>query len=310
MSFSDDHTSPAAPFPGDSSGQIFDLPELVSGPPTNAERVVDTQSGFLVVVKRQGDRLALSMKRRLGTPPSSSVMLTPDESMKLSKILSTSLSAEEQIEAYEQQFSQRSRKRSFAASANSGETIPDAMPYLAGQEVGFLRKNAFVKYAVAVGLTLLMFGLGAVSGFYAGNVAHQSHNKKILPADVLAKEDVEHFVRAFIPNLLDFSPSTYKASQIQAMSAMTPALLDKYWQETHFPLDKRQLNGLSQGTHIMVTGLKQERLAANLVQVDVQALMADPANPKQGTPINLRLKLSVDPDGRIQVIEQQDLAAG
>jgi len=48
---------------------------------------VDTQSGFLVVIKRIDSRLALSVKRRLGTPPVSSILLTPDESLKLSRIL-------------------------------------------------------------------------------------------------------------------------------------------------------------------------------------------------------------------------------
>ncbi len=87
MSFSDDHASQAAPFFGDETGEIFDAPDVVFESPTTTERVVDTQSGFLVVIKRVDSRLALSVKRRLGTPPVSSILLTPDESLKLSKIL-------------------------------------------------------------------------------------------------------------------------------------------------------------------------------------------------------------------------------
>jgi hypothetical protein len=87
LSFPDDHASPAAPFFGDETGEIFETPDLVFHSPTTTERVVDTQSGFLVVVKRVDSRLALSVKRRLGTPPVSSILLTPDESLKLSRIL-------------------------------------------------------------------------------------------------------------------------------------------------------------------------------------------------------------------------------
>jgi hypothetical protein len=69
----------------------LDTPDLVSESPTTTERVVDTQSGFLVVIKKIDTRLALSVKRRIGTPPVSSILLTPDESLKLSNILATPL---------------------------------------------------------------------------------------------------------------------------------------------------------------------------------------------------------------------------
>ena len=58
MSFSEDPASPAAPLSGDSS--IFDHPDILLQAPTTNERVVDTQSGFLVVIKRIGERVALS----------------------------------------------------------------------------------------------------------------------------------------------------------------------------------------------------------------------------------------------------------
>ncbi len=87
MSFSDDHASSAAPFFGDETGEIFDAPETGALLPAGSERLVDTQSGFIVVVKRVDSRQSLSVRRRLGTPPVSSVLLTPDESLKLSRIL-------------------------------------------------------------------------------------------------------------------------------------------------------------------------------------------------------------------------------
>lgn len=92
MQFPDDkrEPEPSSSFFSDGSGGIFDAvdPGMIWQSPTTHERVVDTQSGFLVVLKRgESERLMLSVKRRLGTPPSSSISLTPDESLKLSKIL-------------------------------------------------------------------------------------------------------------------------------------------------------------------------------------------------------------------------------
>ncbi len=51
------------------------------------ERSFETQSGFLVLVKPIGNRLSLSFKRQIGTPPISSIFLTPDEATRLANIL-------------------------------------------------------------------------------------------------------------------------------------------------------------------------------------------------------------------------------
>src|ERR1700677_4082771 len=87
VGFSDDLPSSAASFSGDSD--FFESPDVVRTSPTTTERVVDTQSGFLVVLKQIDSRLSLSVKRRLGTPPVSSILLTPDECLKLSRILAS-----------------------------------------------------------------------------------------------------------------------------------------------------------------------------------------------------------------------------
>ena len=78
MSYSDDPASPATPFSGDETGEIFQAPDLVLDSPTTSERLVETQSGFLVVVKQQEDKQALSVKRQLGTPPTSSTRSSPN----------------------------------------------------------------------------------------------------------------------------------------------------------------------------------------------------------------------------------------
>ena len=87
MSSSDDFASPGSRFSGDDSGQFFDLPDVVRQSPLTLERVVDTQSGFLIVLKQIERKIALSVKRRVGTPPTSVIAFTPDESLQLSVIL-------------------------------------------------------------------------------------------------------------------------------------------------------------------------------------------------------------------------------
>ena len=87
MSSSDDFASPNARFSGDDSSQFLDLPDVVRQSPLTLERVVDTQSGFLVVLKQIERKIALSVKRRVGTPPTSIIAFTPDESLQLSVIL-------------------------------------------------------------------------------------------------------------------------------------------------------------------------------------------------------------------------------
>jgi hypothetical protein len=90
---------------------------------------------------------------------------------------------------------------------------------------------------------------------------------------------------------------------------MSPDLLERYWKETKFPLTKRQLAGLPQGASIMIAELKQERVDANNVQVDVRAQLSDAKDPKIATPVNLRLKLTADPNKQIVVTNQQDLSS-
>ncbi|MBX9725245.1 MAG: hypothetical protein K2X81_27825, partial [Candidatus Obscuribacterales bacterium] len=132
MSFSDDPSSPAAPFSGDNSGQIFDMPDMVAESPTTTERVLDTQSGFLVVVKRLGDKLALSVKRQIGTPPSSSIALTPDETVKLSKILASSFAANDlSAEFSEHRASRRRRGASKLFGADDEKETSEENPDLA-----------------------------------------------------------------------------------------------------------------------------------------------------------------------------------
>ncbi len=321
MSFSDDPTSPAAPFSGDSTGQIFDMPDMVATSPTTSERVLDTQSGFLLVVKKLGDKLALSVKRQIGTPPSSSVTLTPDESVKLSRILASSFSADDLSSEFSEHRASRRRRGSklFGGVSEeeevekSGEDLDQPLPAQALSSVPVKLMLASVLRAFMVpilGITLSVFALGIGAGVGGLKIASKPAPIAPLVVDPLETAKVDTFVRDFVSKMLDFSSKTYRISQIQAMAAMSPDLVERYWQETRFPLTKRQLSGMPQGANIGISELKQERVDSHTVVVDVHAQLSDANNPKVATPVNLRLKLDLDANHQIVVTDQQDLSTG
>lgn len=332
MSFSEDPSSPAAPFSGDGSGQIFDLPDMVAGSPTTRERVVDTQSGFLVVIRKLNDRLALSIKRHVGTPPGSSVPLTPDESLKLSRILASSFSSTDDLSSETCERKERrtgeDRRRPGATSRSFGgvhaddeTTISDLVApaqSISSVPVPLKLMLASVLRTFMVpllGIVLSVFALGIGAGITGLRMA--SKNKVRAPVlvgvpdtkDVLDAKKVDGFVRDFVVKMLDFKAKSYHASQVQAMAVMSPDLLERYWQETKFPLTKRQLSALPQGANILITELKRDRIDARNMIVDVRAQFSDAANPRISTPVVLRLKLALDANRQIVVIDQQDLSS-
>ena len=87
----DDYRQPEAPFHGDETARDFLVP---TGDPSRrqaVERSFETQSGYLVLIKQLGSRYALSFKRQIGTPPTSSIFLTADEGQRLANILGSDL---------------------------------------------------------------------------------------------------------------------------------------------------------------------------------------------------------------------------
>lgn len=321
MSFSEDPSSPAAPFSGDSTGKIFDLPDMVANSPETSERVVDTQSGFLVVLKKFGDRIALSVKRRAGTPPSSSVQLTPDECVRLSRILSSSFSTADDLAAELSARTKRKRSASKLFGHDDSEDVEEkseADLVVPGQSLSSVHVpmklmlasvlRAFMVPILGVALSVFALGIGAgVSGIKL--FEKDKTPSMVALSDPLEKSKVDKFVRSFVGQMLDFSATSYRASQVHAMSSMGPDLLERYWQETKFPLSKKQLAALPQGSTVQIAELQQERVDANTVSVEVKAILGNPADPQASTPVNLRLKLGVDADKNIVVTYQQDTSS-
>lgn len=292
MSRSDDHTPPAAPFSGDDTGAIFDAPDMVLQPPTTAERVVETQSGFLVVIRRMdGSRQALSVKRRLGTPPASSVFLTPDESVKLSRILAD---ARDSV----------STPASAGGTANPKVSIPDYYP--ATRASSKLVRNSLRGVVLALSLSAALI---AATCLLVPSMRLPGQKIMVKPAEKgqLDNSRVETFVRDFVSNMLDFNPNTYKVSQIRAMAAMTPEVMESYWKETHFPVTRKQLSSLPQDTTVMLNKIASIN-KGNQANIDVWGNLVN-EKTKIGYPLHLALEVIVEADGNLRVAGQKDLTA-
>lgn len=319
MNFSDDQASPATP-----AGDIFGA-DLISNSPTTSERVVDTQSGYLVVLKKvDGSRVALSVKRRIGTPPGTSILLTPDEQVKLSKILADAKTMTQptrvspRAEQWSKTLSSKTREggeefllgvtpeKEFARVTAEREVDRELAKRELRREHGVFSRGQII--SIAAGLILVaVVGIGAVVNF--------NKKQKEVPPPVVAVappvEDVstkvDKFVRGFVADMLDFNAATYKASQVRAMASMTPELLEKYWAETSFPLSKAQLQATPKGQTLMITKVTQQPGLDDTREVDLFAELVS-ANSKISTPVHLRLKIGTGPDNQFRVIEQKDVS--
>jgi hypothetical protein len=292
MNFSEDSATPAAPFTGD--GSVFDQPDVVFNLPTTSERVVDTQSGFLLVIRRLGDRLAMTCKRRVGTPPSSAILLTPDETIKLSRALSASVTGADEA-AESGRFSTGGRRRMALNPPTNSRRA---------RVLTRLRKPALGLLAFAI------LGGSFAAGLTIGRAINAAPKQMVAAAavDPLSSEGIDKFTRIFVGEMLDFNPETYKRSQIQAMSAMAPDLLEKYWKETNFPLESAQLKTLPQASTVIIDTIEQQPQGKDTASVVVSAQIVR-ADAKLGSAVKLKLKLGLNKDGAIQVLEQQDLSS-
>lgn len=166
--------------------------------------------------------------------------------------------------------------------------------------------------AIFIGTTcLIVLTILSICGYkiIASKAVKVEANKASAAIDVQAieTERVSKFVRAFVADMLDFSPTTYRISQVHAMASMSPELLQNYWQETHFPLSLEQLKSSPQNMTLMITKVEQERLDELNRKIDIFAELVG-ANSKLSTPIHLQLKVMSMPDGQLRVLEQKDLS--
>jgi hypothetical protein len=325
VSFPDDHTQNATPPFGSDAGDILNPSDMISGSPTTSERVVDTQSGYLVLVKKvDGTRVALSVKRRIGTPPGSSIVLTSDEQVKLSKILAdarhltptarvspraeqwtntlsnkTRSGGEEfsYTDAPEREFAQVKADRQIEIALNKRRRRTD-VPYNRAQAAGLIAGFLVLPALAFVGINKLM---------HSGKSSAQVAPMAVSNTAATEATRIDRFVRGYVADMLDFDPSTYRVSQIRAMSQMKPELLNRYWNETHFPLSTTQLQATPKGQTLMITKVTQQRGPDNTDDVDLFAELVS-ANSKISTPVHLRLTVGSTNENQIRVLEQKDLS--
>ncbi len=330
---SDDYTSSSqsqAPFAGDQTGDIFQSEDnVVAQSPVTTVRMVETQSGFLVVLKDVEERVSLSVKRKIGTPPASQVLLTSDESLKLSRILTSGKNTEgKSLLEKEPTFTdyrvapslERTPAANDAIQTLTAEThqtsdfsdlnIPDRK---SRSEMISPRRAKEKKYLIfgAVGLAavLVTFVGAAIFFFFNYSSSTAPEEAKEIARSEMSSENVDTFVRKYVSNLLDFGPRSYRYSQVQAMSVMKPDLMKKYWNETNFPLSRRQLNRLPQGQSVVINKVVQEPTSSVSTDVDIYAELGSQKAKESATPIHLRLGLSLNQDGKLVVVSQKDVSS-
>lgn len=355
MTYSEDYPA----FAGDQTGQLLAEPDLVALSPVTSARVVETQSGYLVVLKKVDDRISLSVKRRIGTPPSSQVILTQDESVQLSRVLSDSV---ETIGAVRGDFFVRDvaeRQPSAVTEAASVPTMTPAQAALStiygespdgGAADGPLdwdevkqpwrkrkaktnsqemtapiaesifeesKKELPVKLIMMVGggavaviaAAAVVFAL--VSGFNPQQSANESKEtvaQKAAKVEPMAADKVDKFVRNFVENMLDFNPKTYRSSQIHAMAVMNPETMEKFWQETGFPLSRSKLMQLRKDQTLMINKIVQQPISSERTDVELSADLVTPGE-KEAMKIRLQLDLGLDAENQLVITQMKDASA-
>lgn len=383
MTYSDDHAPSTSSFSGDQTGDIFGTPDTVPHSPVAAARVVDTQSGYMVVIKKKEERLALSVKRRIGTPPASHVLLTADESLQLSHVLDDSVKSlatpgdyfpntlSSQSPTQQGRRVRHARKAALEASLDTadgatestekthshhGPNFDDLNPsskkrkqadkqedhldnltdlddrhFLDGPPRNI--KTMATKYgAIAIGVILIAcvcipmilapskylnaappaaidtaqqqapdeFAQTAPAKTTAEDQPPAELNTIEDPANPLNTKAVDEFARAYVANMLNFSPKFYRRAQIEAMAAMSPALMEKYWNETNFPVGIKDLP--NEQKNVRIKKVVQEKVVDKQLTVTVKGRLG------KDSPIALKLNIGTNTKGELRVRQQTDLS--
>jgi len=343
VTYSDDDYPP---FTGDQTGQLLAEPDIVALSPVTSARVVETQSGYLVVLKKVDERLSLSVKRRIGTPPSSQVMLTPDESIQLSRVLTDSVEtlgdvrgdylvrelAQRTARIENQSPEDRELSTIYGDSADGDSDKLDwdeiKQPWRkrkAQQSLQDLENPTSAKTAesrrplpirnwlvglggvavVAAIVGLVSWGSSQLGGLTTGKAATAPVVATKVATDPMAPDNVDKFVRNFVANMLDFNPRTYRSSQIQAMAVMKPRLLERYWQETSFPLSKSKLKSQHRDQTLIINKVLQEPTSSVSTNVEMAADLSTPGQT-EATSVRLEIDLGLDRDGQLFVTDIKD----
>ncbi len=278
---------------------------------------LETQSGFMLVFKGAKDKATLSVRRKVGTPPSTAVALTPDELRRLANLVgelspepssrqrvgvgSERPPAESEFDSFVEreypELAQRRRvKKAFPVS------LPEALFELVTEKKLLLGAAAFAVLVLAAGITTYVLSSKPhTAATTAAATATESGASGTLA--------LEETARTFVMDMLNFRKGSYRQAQIRAMAMMTPELADRYWTETHFPLTKVQLKAMPQDQEVRIESITPVTLAVGSYQVDVQGNLIG-ASGTPPTPIIIRLSIVKDATGKLLVSEQKDITNG
>ena len=281
---------------------------------------LETQSGFMLVFKGAKDKATLSVRRKVGTPPSSAVTLTPDELRRLSNLVgelspepvarqrlavgSERPPAESDFDSFVAreypELAQRRRvKKAFPIS------VPEAIFELVTQKK--LMLMAGLAFAVLI-ISAVSTALFLTSKPFAGApIAVAPSTTKAGQAGSLALEET---ARTFVLDMLNFRKDSYRQAQIKAMAMMTPELAARYWSETNFPLSKSQLKALPQDQEVRIESVVPTTISVAPLsyQVDVKGNLIG-ASGTAPTAVVIRLSIVQDASGKLLVSEQKDITA-
>ena len=312
------------------------------------ECYLETQSGFMFVLKGNRDRAVLSVRRKVGTPPQSAVVLTPDELKRFANLANELIDDSLQAGIQQAQYTGHANLGMPLGDLDmsSGNELNDELDTFNEREYPELankRKKSAQGQVGAAGLLsdlvdastsqhllktgLLLLGILIVSfaGFNLFFGKKSEHGTVTIGNPVTgndpnqqdqqmsqgaAQAQVESLVRNFVTDLLDFKKDSYRQSQMRAMSMMTPELAQRYWRETKFPLSPAELARTPQDDVIQINSVKSESPALGTYNVDV---IADHITNKAGqadhSPIMLRLTVVQSSQGKWLIKDQKDVTS-
>ncbi len=307
----------AEPLPSHGGQRNYDDSD-VSNLLLDKECQLETQSGFMLVFKGAKDKATLSVRRKVGTPPSSAVTLTPDELRRLSNLVgelspepvsrqrlavgSDRPPAESDFDSFVAreypELAQRRRiKKAFPIS------LPEAIFELVTQKKLLVLSGLALAVLITTAVSTVVF---LTSKPFAGApiVAAPSPAKVGLAGSL----SLEETARTFVLDMLNFRKDSYRQAQIKAMAMMTSDLADRYWKETNFPLTRSQLRALPQDQEVRIESVVPTTISPGNYQVDVKGNLIG-ASGTAPTAVVIRLSIIQDASGKLLVSEQKDITA-
>lgn len=276
---------------------------------TDREANLETQSGFLIVLKGAGDKLTLSVRRRVGTPPTSSVTLTPDEVRHFSNQLADVLPQS------------RNEKIAVGPERNApNQPVGELDIFMEREYPGLAAKKrhrtgnsgGFTLPKEAIKTGVLALALVSVVGGMVAYFAIKPKSKKVVTEVAQVQEvtpDVEGFSRKFIGSMLDFKRESYRPSQIKALSMMTPELQKAHWAETGFPMTRAQMSKLPAEQEVRVESVNIVALDPSNFEVDATGgVVTGGTTGSESMPFHLKLNVVKTDDGLL-VSSQKDMTA-